>query len=149
MKIHEFAKQLSHKLHAGVFRNDGKTPYTVHTDYVGDNVHRNYVPAQSSNMDIARAVGYGHDILEDCNITVEALLDAGIEYGNDWRIVVDNIVLLSRFSKDEHIMTYLNRIKQSIVAKAVKLTDLEHNLSDLKSGNLRDKYHLCQYILNN
>lgn len=33
-------------------------------------------------------------------------------------------------------------------AAAVKLADLEHNMSDLNEGSLKDKYRLAHYILN-
>ena len=148
MKIHEFAKELSHKLHRGQNRRDIGIPYTVHTDYVGDNVHQYYTPSVASNMDIARAVGYGHDIIEDCDVTQEWLEDQGLEeYGHDWFVVVHNIMLLTRVSKNTPILDYLKGIKGSIVAKAVKLTDLQHNMSDLNPGNLKDKYTLCQFFL--
>ena len=147
MKMEDFAKELSHKLHAGQFRNDRKTPYTIHTDYVGDNVHKFY---NDLSLDIARAVGFGHDILEDCNISFDELVNIGHkEYGSDWVWVCDNIYVLSRFNKESPILDYLIRIKACDITKAVKLADLEHNLSDLGPGNLRDKYHLCKNFLEN
>ena len=38
-------------------------------------------------------------------------------------------------------------MKEYPLAIRVKLADLEHNLSDLKKGSLRDKYQLTQHIL--
>lgn len=49
----EYAKNLSHKLHSGQYRKDGKTPYTVHTDYVGDNVAKYLPNATESTLAIA------------------------------------------------------------------------------------------------
>ena len=69
MRIDEFAKSVSHVLHANQKRNDGVTPYTVHTDYVGDNVEKYmYQLVESSTvkeLEIARAIGYLHDVLEE------------------------------------------------------------------------------------
>lgn len=141
--IDEFAKELSHKLHANQKRNDGVTPYTVHTDYVGYNVYKYY---EYGNLDVAMAVGFGHDLAEDCDITEEWLMEQGKDYP-EWRVVVHNIMLLTRVSKLTSVMDYLNNIKKSQIATAVKLADLEHNLSDLKPGNLRDKYLLCRHFL--
>ena len=152
MRIDEFAKQLSHKLHAGQMRKDRVTPYTVHTDYVGDNVHNFYyeLPSVVSSMDTARAVGYLHDSIEDCNITPQQLLECGIYlYRDEWVLLVDYVVVMSRADKNIPVLDYLKRIKASKITTAVKLADLEHNLSDLGPGNLRDKYHLCKYFLEN
>lgn len=148
MKIHEFAKELSHKLHRGQTRRDIGIPHTVHTDYVGDNVHQYYTPSLASNMDVARAVGYLHNAVEDCDITQEWLEDKGIEeYGRDWLVVVNNVMLLTRVSSNTPILDYLKGIKGSIIAKAVKLTDLQRNISDSSPGNLRDRCKLCQFFL--
>jgi (p)ppGpp synthase/HD superfamily hydrolase len=145
MSIKEFAKNLSHVLHANQYRNDGKTPYTVHTDYVGDNAVRFY-KGDSCATDLVHAVGYLHDAIED-QVTYEELLSFGKDYGNGWKFVVDAVKTLSRESKSTSIITYLTNIALSDVTTAVKLTDLEHNMSDLKPGNLRDKYELCRNFL--
>ena len=150
----EFAKELSHKLHATQFRNDGRTPYTVHTDYVGERaayyLERYLGKPSPSDIVRVRAAGFLHDCLEDhqyTNITSDKHLSyLGEEY-NNWNEICYDVLTLSRFSKDEPIVDYLYRIKQNPYARAVKLADLEHNLSDLRPGNLRDKYHLCQDYL--
>lgn len=152
MNIAEFAKELSHKLHSGQFRNDGKTPYTVHTDYVGDNAVKFWKEFNGDNnsINIVKAVGFLHDSAEDVLGVngAETLIRYGVdEYNLDWLAVVDSVYRLSRFSKEQRIVDYLNIIMYDYVARSVKLADLEHNLSDLKPGNLRDKYHLCQAFL--
>lgn len=146
MNIADFAKQLSHKLHATQKRKDGK-PYTVHTDYVGDNAPK-FLPAYATQLDIdiTRAIGYLHDAIED-QVTETELSELGKQYGTDWEFIVVYVSDLSRFDKSTSIIDYLHTIKSSIYATAVKLADLEHNLSDLGPGNLRDKYHLCQEYL--
>lgn len=141
----DFAKNLSHKLHECTFRKDGKTPYTVHTDYVGDNVHK-FLPSgvTDSTLSIARAVGYLHDAIEDC-VYPEILLKFGDEaHIANWSEVVRRVETLSRMSKEDSVLSYLYDISQDEICSAVKLTDLEHNLSDLGPGNLRDKYELCE-----
>lgn len=161
MNLVEFAKNLSHKLHASQTRNDKKTPYTVHTDYVGDNVET-FASRTIRNseywLNFAKAVGFLHDSEEDCLSEAE-LREFGKEYSkefseseqqfrlDEWKQVVDQVVLLSRKDKSVPIIEYLNGIKNSEIATAVKLCDLSHNLSDLGPGNLRDKYHLCREFL--
>ena len=157
MNIAEFAKQLSHELHAGQFRNDGKTPYTVHTDWVGDNALRiwkslNYYVSENYSekyYNAIQAVGFLHDVVEDVfgHHNMGNLLFLGRQYGSDWSAVYSSVIRLSRFSKEDNVIDYLKEIKSDNVARIVKLTDLEHNLSDLKAGNLRDKYMLCQNFL--
>jgi len=146
MNIVAFAKELSHNLHKNQRRNDGKTPYTIHTDYVGDNCLK-YLSSKSDRIrNVTQAVGYLHDSIEDQTCERD-LLKVGEYYGIDWIEVVEEVVILSRVSKEMPIIEYLDKIYQSSIAKAVKLADLEHNMSDLGPGNLRDKYHLCQSYL--
>lgn len=151
MNIAEFAKQLSHELHAGQFRNDGKTPYTVHTDWVGDNVWKYYGGFLSSYDNLINSsIGYLHDVIEDCNINCGELFTKIVRVGfraDDANTISSCVWNLSRFSKDDSIINYLTVIKSNPRTRAVKYTDLEHNLSDLKAGNLRDKYMLCQNFL--
>lgn len=35
----------------------------------------------------------------------------------------------------------------NLIAKIVKLSDLQHNMSDLKEGSCKDKYRLAEYII--
>jgi (p)ppGpp synthase/HD superfamily hydrolase len=148
MNIVDFARELSHKLHANQKRNDGK-PYTTHTDYVGDNAFK-FLPKNATLRDIAltTAIGYLHDAIED-QVSETELSELGKHYGEDWEFVVISVVILSRSDKSTSVIEYLKYIKQGGWTTAVKLADLEHNLSDLGPGNLRDKYHLCQEYLKN
>ncbi len=155
MNINDWAKEISHKYHHGQFRRDKITPYTVHTDYVGNNAHKFYkgsLPPNDIGMYID-AVGYLHDVLEDTELTVNELLSLGIQAGFDSAILADRIispvVRLTRPSKEMAIRPYLRNIKGCYVATAVKLADLEHNMSDLGFGNQRDKYELCKNFLEN
>lgn len=42
---------------------------------------------------------------------------------------------------------YVKRVLSSRIATRVKIADLTHNMSDLKPGNMLDKYHLTKWIL--
>lgn len=150
MNMDEFAKNLSHKLHATQKRNDGVTPYILHTDYVSVNsvkyLDKFLESPSETEQQMVRAIGSLHDSLEDykfTNINADQLYELGVDEYPLWGYVVDNVLWLSRFSKEDNIIEYLSKIKASPLARAVKLADLEHNMSNLGPGNLRDKYQLC------
>jgi len=62
-----------------------------------------------------------HDVLEDTNVTAEALLQAGLS-----REVVAGVVALTR-REGETYKDFIKRTKQDPIAKLVKLADLEDN----------------------
>lgn len=155
VNIAEYAKRISHQFHATQTRRNG-CPYTVHTDYVGDNsptFYKQMSPTRHCSdreLNIVGAIGYLHDCLEDVeytHMTEKLLLTYNPDNTGDWIMVVNGVVTLSRFSKEESVLDYLIRVKASYMTTAVKQTDLKHNLSDLGPGNLRDKYILCQEYL--
>lgn len=138
--IVSLAKEIATKAHKGQFRKDGKTPYITHPEAVSRAVvghHR-------------KAVAWLHDVFEDTKFTRKDLLDKGIP-----TLVVDDVSVLTR-RKWESYYDYLDKIKYSasVSAMAVKIADLEHNLSTLEgfskkeTGRLRDKFKLALYFLN-
>lgn len=148
--ILDFSKDLSHKLHSKQFRKNGVTPYSVHTDYVGDhaiNFYNNGGWHTNDEFIIVSSVGYLHDTIEDV-VTYEELINYGKDlYDIDyWKVICDFVRILSR-DKNVDILTYLSEIKKHPVTTAVKLADLDHNMSDLQPSNLRDKYVLCRNYL--
>jgi (p)ppGpp synthase/HD superfamily hydrolase len=52
-------------------------------------------------------------------------------------------------NNSSNYLEYILKIKNSNFAKYVKLADLQHNMSDLEEGSLKDKYRLAEYILKN
>lgn len=44
---------------------------------------------------------------------------------------------------------YVTRVKNNFYARFVKIADLKHNMSDLSTGNLREKYELTLFVLEN
>jgi hypothetical protein len=97
------------------------------------------------------AVALLHNVLEDTDVGQTRLFDLVMECGwssNETNAIVHDVSLLTRLSKSQPILDYLRGIKGgSFAATIVKRADIEHNLSDLKPGNLRDKYHLCLNFL--
>ena len=112
--------------HKGQFRSDGVTPYIKHPMAVADrvsNLGHEYV-----------CVAYLHDVLEDTNVSVQDLYDAGVPAN----IVVAVIVL----TKHEGISydDYLKNIKNNELARRVKIADMLSNLADSPSIKQIRKY---------
>lgn len=72
------------------------------------------------------------------------------ELVRDYRPSDEIIDALKAITKepDETYIHFILRIKQNKIATHVKIEDLRHNLSDLGKGNLREKYLMALYILN-
>lgn len=129
------AEEIARQAHASQKRQDG-SPYIAHPAAVAQ-AAAEYGPA-------AEAAAWLHDVLEDNQEwTAKRLVDEGIP-----PTVVSTVCLLTR-GEGESYLGYLLAIKTSPEAKRIKLADLEHNLSDLKRGSLRDKYLLAKWILEN
>lgn len=76
------------------------------------------------------AAAWLHDVIEDCNISAQDLLDAGINED-----VVDAVVLLTRtedVDKDE----YYKAIRKNPIALAVKLADIADNTDERRTSQL-------------
>lgn len=76
------------------------------------------------------AAAWLHDVIEDCNISAQDLLDAGISQD-----VVDAVVLLTRtedVDKDE----YYKAIRKNPIALAVKLADIADNTDERRTSQL-------------
>lgn len=76
------------------------------------------------------AAAWLHDVIEDCNISAQDLLDAGISQD-----VVDAVVLLTRtgdVTKDD----YYEAIRKNPIALAVKLADIADNTDKTRTSQL-------------
>lgn len=76
------------------------------------------------------AAAWLHDVIEDCEISAQDLLNAGISQD-----VVDAVVLLTRtedVSKDE----YYKAIRKNPIALAVKLADIADNTDETRTNQL-------------
>ena len=61
-------------------------------------------------------------------------------------IMVDTIKLLTR-SEDESYLAHLMNLAPMKTARRIKIADIEHNMLNMESGNLFDKYSLAIHIL--
>ena len=86
-----------------------------------------------------------HDTIEDTDVTAEYLIERGIP-----KELVEVVQLLTK-PEDEEYESYLRRVKENPMAKAVKLADLTHNTSPERASGLneerRAKYELAKRVL--
>ena len=97
--------------------------------------------AEQMNTEETTIVALLHDLVEDTDYTIEALVDMGF-----YKSITDAIALMTHADNVAY-MDYVRAIKDNPIAKAVKLADLKHN-SDLtrldtideKALSRREKY---------
>ena len=107
------AKEICQRAHAGQTDRGGR-PYEEHPITV----------ASMCTLEEERIVAYLHDVIEDTSVTAEDLEAEGMP---DW--VIDCVMRLSKDRSDPaySYRTYLERIKEEPIARAVKIADLTHN----------------------
>lgn len=145
----EKVKALATKLHSGQKRKDG-ADYITHPIAVAEIAKKKKIDFFGYEHELLLAICYLHDVLEDCDVTEKQLkLELKKLNYKDENIdlIVENVGYLTRMSKDEDIIDYLEQINSNLYSIWVKICDLEHNMSDLEPSNLLDKYKLFYYIL--
>lgn len=141
--------------HKGQKRKDGKDYIThpIEVARIAIEMAREDNEFNEKYIEMIYVISILHDILEDTdtvNIELEELLQNTKEFtGAEISQMINSVFNLTRISKFGNIVNYLKEIKHNHLARIVKLADLEHNISDLAPGNLRDKYNLCRYFLEN
>ena len=120
------AKDFAQMAHTGQFRKDGKTSYFNHVDGVARSVQ----PQKSEYI----ATAYLHDVIEDTNYSSMDLVKIGMP-----KMVVNAVLLLTKFDHQPY-EEYLKGIKNNMIARAVKIADMEYNLNDTPSFNQVIKY---------
>ena len=152
MNAVQTAAEYAEQKHQGQKRKDGK-PYFTHVEAVANIVAMDWftlIPREAQDnwnkcKDQVVAAAYLHDVIEDCNVTKQDLLDAGIS------VMTAEIVDGLSKKNGENYFDFIMRIHDGGPFRtgmvAVKLADLQHNMSDLNEGSLKDKYRLSHYIL--
>jgi len=137
MKFVEVAESIARVAHEGQVRKLGEEkgkPYIVHPERIAAKVEG----------DTLKSIAWLHDVLEDCPAyTSLTLAVAGIPED-----VIDVVKLLTRRPGVPYL-EYLLGVVTNDYAIEVKLMDLEDNLRTCPPGNMRDKYELAKYILEN
>ena len=125
----ELALQIAQKAHAGQVDKAGKD-YILHPMTV----------ASYMDTDTEKAIAYLHDVLEDTDVTVDALRKI---FPNE---IVDTLITLTH-RKDESYFEYIQRVSTSKLAKKIKVADLLHNLdiTRIKEPTKQDYERLEKY----
>lgn len=148
-------------LHEGQTRRDG-SPYINHPIAVYNRVN-DYINLLSQyffrkNETLVAALF--HDVCEDVELYKNDSLQLAKAFVNIYNIpekdfsyaTLSDILYRLTHKEEDSYADYISYIKEDWRATIVKIADLKHNLSDLKSDNkmdkLRiDKYKLALYIL--
>lgn len=117
------AEVLAREAHSGQFDKAGQ-PYFLHVETVSNSVAEIiqgwFYPSLEFILK-ARIVGYLHDIVEDTDMTIEALWA--------YKVPTDCILAIERLTKSKSVpyQEYLQGIKQNKLAAVVKVADMIHN----------------------
>ena len=135
--------------HAGQKRKNSGADYITHPIKVAEialEIAGNTVTEKEREM--IYVIALLHDVRENSDADTEEITNClkltGKFTRDEIEIINSAITALTRESKEDSVIDYLYNIGIKKYARIVKLADLRHNLSDLKPGNLRDKYELCQ-----
>lgn len=117
-----------------------------HVDRAGVDYLSGHLNAVAAGVDSDRekAVAYLHDVIEDCNVIREDVIDRFFVRGVDLSVAVeiaDAVVAISKkVGPDYNYMDYIEGVKENRLALVVKLSDLCHNsdLSRLASPSAAD-----------
>ena len=123
------AYEYSRRMHEGQTRKSGE-PYMTHPLEVMDII-------ADLRLDVASLVaGLLHDVVEDCETTVE---DIRLRFGEDVAFLVDGVTKLSKFQFNTRREAQAENIRKMIIAMSrdlrvilVKLADRLHNMRTLK-----------------
>ena len=131
--MYEKAVEIATTAHKGQTRRGGE-PYITHPLAVASQFRDHRL----------KTVAVLHDVLEDTDVLQGGLLA--------WEISADVVRILVHLTHldGESYADYINRLRVSPNAVAVKIADLHHNLSDLdpkRNRQRKDKYELALKLL--
>ena len=133
-EVFETALEIALKAHKGQVDKNGVAYIT----------HPLAVAAQLDSLEL-KTIALLHDTIEDTDVTAEYLLERGIP-----KELVEVVQLLTK-PEDVEYESYLKRVRENPMAKAVKLADLAHNTSPERASGLnekrRAKYELAKRIM--
>jgi len=135
---YEQALKLATKMHDGQLRKNSGLPYITHPIAVADvfrGIHNYY-------CDICRIVAILHDTIEDTILTLDEL---DKKYAPN-RDIINALRAITK-TEGQTYLDFILQVKENEIATCVKIEDIKHNLSDLKDGNLKEKYLMALWIL--
>ena len=128
-KLNQLAHEVASQAHRNQKRKGTGKPYIVHPEAVAAQLPVNL-----------KALGFLHDVIEDTAFTLSQMT----ELFPPW--VVERVIMLTRIP-NENYDDYIMRVREDDSTRLVKIADLRHNLHDILSGSLRDKYRLALRLL--
>jgi hypothetical protein len=128
------AEELATKLHEGQFRRDGLTPYITHPRAVAKSL--------AGESDEVIMTAWLHDVLEDTNIGIGGLFEAGVP-----PLVVSNVMLLSCGGLQGVYTKYIEILSGVESTRKVKIADIRHNLRCDPTPKQIEKYRHALEIL--
>ncbi len=114
----DVALQVATEAHSGQKRWNGDS-YISHPKRVSDKLEG----------PIRKAVGFLHDTVEDTDMTLDRLRELGFP-----EVVVEAVDYLTKKDGVPY-KEYIKKLSENEIAVAVKLADLEDNMSDLPPGH--------------
>ena len=134
MSYAELAKEIACTHHSGQVRTMGRDkgkPYIIHPERIANRVMG----------DELEAVAWLHDVIEDTSLTIPDLKAKGFPMS-----ILGPVHRLTK-SPGMSYLSYLQRVKRDPIARVVKIEDIRDNLVSCPRGNMRDKYELALYFL--
>lgn len=128
-ELEKLMEEVARKAHEGQYRRDGITPYINHVVGVVNRLR--------TSTPYVRALGWGHDFVEDKLVTLAYLKELGVPDR-----YIEDIRLLD-FSDVKGEDEYLKRVSELAFYEEpalVKLADNMENVSDKPSDKARAKY---------
>lgn len=134
----------------------GGSPYIEHpirvSKIAGDLFDKGSFHADVDMRTLVQAAAYLHDVAEDTSMTerdivmrLSYLIPTVGEFDPQALLFAALWALNKRHHAD--YLAYLLAVRANPIALIVKTADLIDNTSDLKPGNMRDKYLLARHIL--
>lgn len=117
------AKNVAIAAHKGQTRRNGADYFQAHVQLVADAVE-----------DRLKPIAYLHDTVEDTEITLQDLINAGFP-----KYITDAVDLLTH-KNNEPNLSYWTAIAGNKDAAIVKIADIKQNISDSPSDRQKDKY---------
>lgn len=124
------AIEIATKAHKGQ-TDKGGAPYILHPTAVAAGVE----------ITEQKIVAYLHDVIEDTDITEEDLIAAGFP-----KYIIEAVKVITK-SKGVSYQEYLQAVKNNELARAVKISDIRHNmdLSRIENPTQKDFDRVDKY----
>ena len=139
MNFVDKAERIARKAHKKQKRWGGE-PYIIHPEAIVENI----VNLDLDNRDeqYYMATAWLHDVIEDCNISPQDLVDKGIPLS-----VVESVMILTK-EENEDYLEYILKVKKNRMAREIKILDIRHNIESLpKKDSELNKTRLQRYNL--